>query len=144
MKGVPETVKKLKDSGKRFMYVTNSPLHTRKELSNALQAMGYDANPEEVVCTSHLVATYLKSINFNKKVYLIGCNGIGQELDAVGIPHIGIGVGVNTQLTLICYNSMKSVRNVYSFSDGPCNSRPENGCPEFCARSRSGSGGKRL
>lgn len=38
------------------------------------------------------MAHYLKGIGFTKKVYLLGSNGIGEELKAVGIRHIGVGV----------------------------------------------------
>lgn len=47
---------------------------------------------DEILSTAYLVAHYLKGIGFRKKVYLIGTNGIGEELKAVGIRHTGIGV----------------------------------------------------
>lgn len=47
---------------------------------------------DEILSTAYLVAHYLKGIGFTKKVYLIGSNGIGDELKAVGIRHIGVGV----------------------------------------------------
>ena len=47
---------------------------------------------EEFYSTSYLVAAYLKGIEFKKKVYLFGGKGIADELDNVGIPHIGLGV----------------------------------------------------
>lgn len=50
---------------------------------------------DEILSTAYLVAHYLKDIGFSKKVYLLGSNGIGEELNAVGISHIGVGVSLN-------------------------------------------------
>jgi phosphoglycolate phosphatase len=47
---------------------------------------------DNVISTAYLVAQYLKNHNFTGKVYLIGSSGVTQELDAVGIEHVGTGV----------------------------------------------------
>ncbi len=47
----------------------------------------------DVYSTANMVATYLKNIGFNKKVFLSGTNGIKEELEEAGIPFIGFGVG---------------------------------------------------
>jgi phosphoglycolate phosphatase len=44
-----------------------------------------------MISTSYLAAQYLKSQNFDKKVYIVGSTGISRELDAVGIAHTGVG-----------------------------------------------------
>jgi ribonucleotide monophosphatase NagD (HAD superfamily) len=46
-----------------------------------------------MIGTSYLAASYLKNLGFNKKVYVVGTEGITKELDAVGISHTGVGVG---------------------------------------------------
>ncbi|XP_046747829.1 glycerol-3-phosphate phosphatase-like [Diprion similis] len=53
--------------------------------------MGYDPKPQEIITAAYLVAKYLQNVKFNKKVYVIGGDGIGEELDLVGIRHTGIG-----------------------------------------------------
>ena len=44
---------------------------------------------EEIYSSSYVAAAYLESINFKKKVYVIGEEGILQELDLKGIQHLG-------------------------------------------------------
>ncbi|XP_050675096.1 glycerol-3-phosphate phosphatase isoform X1 [Leptidea sinapis] len=77
--------------GKRVFYVTNNSTKVRADFALKAQDLGFIAEPEEILSTAYLVAHYLKGIGFKKKVYLIGSNGIGDELKAVGIRHIGIG-----------------------------------------------------
>ncbi len=58
---------------------------------------------ECIVTTSAVLSSYLKSIELEGKVYVIGSSGIGQELDLVGISHIGIGV--SWYYYTVCSNS---------------------------------------
>lgn len=90
IKGSPDTVKRLKEIGKRFFYVTNNNSKTRAEFLHKLEHLHYGAKLDELMCTSYLAAAYLKEKNFNKKAYIVGNDGIAKELDAVGIRHIGL------------------------------------------------------
>ena len=56
---------------------------------------------EEIFTTSFLAAAYLKSIGFQKKVYLYGSKGIADELSNHEIPFIGLGVSSFYGLTRI-------------------------------------------
>ncbi len=49
---------------------------------------------DEIFSSSFAAAAYLKSINFQKKVYIVGESGIAEELKMVGIESIGAEVSV--------------------------------------------------
>ncbi|XP_050351403.1 glycerol-3-phosphate phosphatase isoform X1 [Nymphalis io] len=89
--GSAEAMNYFRKLGKKIFYVTNNSTKTRSEFAVKAQQLGFIAEPEEILSTAYLVAHYLKGIGFRKKVYLIGSNGIGDELKAVGIRHTGVG-----------------------------------------------------
>uniref|UniRef100_A0A1B6IA33 4-nitrophenylphosphatase n=2 Tax=Homalodisca liturata TaxID=320908 RepID=A0A1B6IA33_9HEMI len=91
IKGSPEVINKFKTSGKKIFYVTNNSTKTRDQFLDKFKKLGFNATKEEIIGTAYLTAQYLSSLNFNKKVYLIGSPGIAKELDSVGIRHIGVG-----------------------------------------------------
>jgi 4-nitrophenyl phosphatase/phosphoglycolate phosphatase len=54
--------------------------------------LGLDVPAEEIFSSSFAAAAYLEQTNFKstgKKVYVIGEIGICQELDLIGVPHLG-------------------------------------------------------
>ncbi|KAG7296156.1 hypothetical protein JYU34_021255 [Plutella xylostella] len=89
--GAPDAMNYFREIGKKIFYVTNNSTKIRSEFAAKAQQLGFIASTEEILSTAYLVAHYLKGIGFTKKVYLIGSNGIGEELKAVGIRHSGIG-----------------------------------------------------
>ncbi|KAG8332216.1 hypothetical protein J6590_026386 [Homalodisca vitripennis] len=91
IKGSPEVINKFKTSGKKIFYVTNNSTKTRDQFLDKFKKLGFNATKEEIIGTAYLTAQYLSSLNFNKKVYVVGSPGIGKELDSVGIRHIGVG-----------------------------------------------------
>ncbi|XP_033216015.1 glycerol-3-phosphate phosphatase-like [Belonocnema kinseyi] len=80
--------------GKKIFFVTNNSLQTTKQFVEKCKNMGFIAEEEDMLCTSLLVATYLKELNFKKKVYIVGSEGIAKELAAVGIESFGWGPDV--------------------------------------------------
>eukprot|EP00958_Prasinococcus_capsulatus_P002778 scaffold237_cov421-Prasinococcus_capsulatus_cf.AAC.19 len=87
--GVPETLEMLRSKGKRLIFVTNNSTKSRKQYLKKFLSLGLQVNEEEVFSSSFAAAAYLKFINFEKKVYVVGEEGIQQELDLAGIKHIG-------------------------------------------------------
>jgi len=87
--GVPETLNLLRSLGKRLFFVTNNSTKSRAGYLKKFTSLGLNINAEEIYSSSYAAAAYLESINFSKKVYVIGEEGIQQELDLKGIQHIG-------------------------------------------------------
>lgn len=89
--GSADTMNLLRKLGKKIFYVTNNSTKIRSDFALKAQQLGFVASQEEILSTSYLAAHYLKGIGFTEKVYIVGSNGVGDELKAVGIRHIGIG-----------------------------------------------------
>ena len=89
---VPEVLEKLRQMGKKIFFVTNNSTKSRKGYKKKFDGLGLDVAPEEIFSSSFAAAAYLEQTNFaqtGRKVYVIGEIGIEEELDLLGIPHIG-------------------------------------------------------
>lgn len=87
--GVPETLDMLRAAGKRLVFVTNNSTKSRAGYLGKFTGLGLKVNAEEIYSSSYAAAAYLESIDFKKKVYVIGETGILEELDLKGIEHLG-------------------------------------------------------
>ncbi|KAI3988122.1 hypothetical protein MKX01_011911 [Papaver californicum] len=89
--GVPETLDMLRAKGKRLVFVTNNSTKSRKQYGKKFETLGLSVNEEEIFASSFAAAAYLKSINFpkDKKVYVVGEEGILKELDLAEYQHLG-------------------------------------------------------
>lgn len=91
VKGSQETLSALRQMGKKIFFVTNNSTLTRHEYVKKFHKLGFEASVDEIYCTSNAIAGYLQKIGFNKVVYVVGSQGICDELAAVGIRHLDIG-----------------------------------------------------
>lgn len=90
--GIPETLAKLRDAGKKMFFVTNNSTKSRAGYKKKFDSLGLDIPPEEIFSSSFAAAAYLEQTKFKesgKKVYIIGEVGIGDELDLIDVPWIG-------------------------------------------------------
>ncbi|XP_060184324.1 phosphoglycolate phosphatase 1A, chloroplastic-like [Lycium barbarum] len=89
--GVPETLDLLREKGKKLVFVTNNSTKSRKQYGKKFETLGLSVSEEEIFASSFAAAAYLKSIDFpkDKKVYIVGEEGILKELDLAGIQHLG-------------------------------------------------------
>ena len=89
---VPEVLAKLRAMGKRMFFVTNNSTKSRKGYKKKFDGLGLEVEAEEIFSSSFAAAAYLEKTNFKstgRKVYVIGEVGIEEELDLLGIPHLG-------------------------------------------------------
>ncbi|KAG8180311.1 hypothetical protein JTE90_028860 [Oedothorax gibbosus] len=90
--GSVETIHALKKLGKHIIYVTNNSTKSRESYLAKCQKLGFpELTKDDVVSTAFCAAAYLKSLDFKKKVYVLGSQGITDELTSVGIRHLPIG-----------------------------------------------------
>ncbi|KAK4686396.1 4-nitrophenyl phosphatase, partial [Tremellales sp. Uapishka_1] len=90
--GVPETLSMLRKAGKRIIFVTNNARKSRRQYKETFDKLGIEASVEEIFGSAYASAVYVSQIlNFpkDKRVYVIGQEGIEEELDAVGVAHCG-------------------------------------------------------
>ncbi|KAM3387840.1 hypothetical protein ACQJBY_010584 [Aegilops geniculata] len=89
--GVPETLDLLRSKGKRLVFVTNNSTKSRKQYGKKFETLGLSVNEEEIFASSFAAAAYLQSIDFpkDKKVYVIGEEGILKELELAGFQYLG-------------------------------------------------------
>lgn len=84
-------INKLKAIGKKVFFVTNNSTKSREQYVEKCSKLGFNVTKDEIVGSSFVLASYLQQRGFQKKVYIVGSEGVGKELDHVGIKHIGIG-----------------------------------------------------
>ncbi|KAF7805283.1 phosphoglycolate phosphatase 1B, chloroplastic-like [Senna tora] len=91
IEGVPETLDMLRSKGKRLVFVTNNSTKSRKQYGKKFETLGLNVSEEEIFASSFAAAAYLRSIDFpkDKKVYVIGEDGILKELELAGYQYLG-------------------------------------------------------
>ena len=83
--GVPEFVNWMIDSGKKFVFLTNSPEKTPHELSMKLKRMGLDVSADHFYTSAMATAAFLHSQNKDCTAYVIGEAALSKALYDQGI-----------------------------------------------------------
>jgi len=89
--GAVEVMRALRLADKKVLFVTNNASKSRRQLMEKFLALGIEAKPSEVYGSAYAAAAYLSSRpgGFSKKVFVVGMEGVEEELDNVGIEWIG-------------------------------------------------------
>ncbi|XP_060185669.1 phosphoglycolate phosphatase 2 isoform X2 [Lycium barbarum] len=77
--------------GKKLVFVTNNSTKSRKQYAKKFHSLGIPVNEDEIFSSSFAAAMYLKVNDFprEKKVYVIGEEGILEELELAGFTALG-------------------------------------------------------
>ncbi|XP_047308023.1 phosphoglycolate phosphatase 2 [Impatiens glandulifera] len=89
--GVPQTLEMLRSQGKKLVFVTNNSTKSRNQYAQKFRSLGITVTQDEIFSSSFAAAMYLKVNHFpqDKKVYVIGEEGILEELELAGFTALG-------------------------------------------------------
>ena len=82
--GVTEFLKWLEDSGKKYLFLTNSPERTPKELHEKMKRLGITIGEEHFYTSALATASFLSNQNPNGSAYIIGDAGLIHAMYSVG------------------------------------------------------------
>ena len=91
-------------AGKRFFFFTNNSSHDAKECVGKLQKIGYTANEEDIIISSHVCIDFLQRNRAGKTVYLLGNENMTGDFQKAQIPLVEdkpdiVVLGFDTTLT---------------------------------------------
>jgi phosphoglycolate/pyridoxal phosphate phosphatase family enzyme len=101
--GAREAVKALRASGRKVLFFTNNATLSRKGYLEKLRGLGFEAEVGEIYCSAYAAAAWLKGRV--KKVYVVGEEGLVEELELAGLEAAGpdeaecVVVGLDRKLT---------------------------------------------
>ncbi len=80
-----EGVKKLKEMGKKIVFVSNNSTRSRRILLERLRSFGLDVNEEEVMVATYATARFIAREKPGAKVFTTGEDGLKEELELAGL-----------------------------------------------------------
>ncbi len=82
--GAPAAVKKLRDMGLKLRFLTNNATRSRRMIRKYLFENGFSVEEEEIMSSAYCAASYLKERYGKGRVFIIGEEGLAEELDRAG------------------------------------------------------------
>ena len=82
-------IESLRQKNKRLIFTSNRSDRTRQQMLLKLKSLGIDATVDEMFPTSYSTAVYLKAIDFEREVCVIGSDAVREELNLMGIRSTG-------------------------------------------------------
>ncbi|MFH0818210.1 MAG: HAD-IIA family hydrolase [Candidatus Micrarchaeota archaeon] len=82
--GAPAAVKKLREMGLKLRFMTNNATRSRRMLKKHLSENGFVVEEEELMTSAYGAANYLRERFGSGRVFMIGEEGLSEELDRAG------------------------------------------------------------
>ena len=70
--GAERVIRRLREGGKKVVFLSNKPLYTREDYAAKLTRLGIPTAPEEVVNSTFVLIRYLQKIAPGEKVFVMG------------------------------------------------------------------------
>ena len=83
--GAGETVRALRDAGRRVVFLSNKPLERRDAYARKLTRLGIPTEAEDVINSAYVLSVYLKESGLGRRVYATGEPPLLEELRAHGL-----------------------------------------------------------
>ncbi|XP_017057743.1 chronophin [Drosophila ficusphila] len=85
LEGSADVFNLLSASGRKTFVVSNNSEISRTDMAKKAKDLGFEVEEASVLTSSFSVANFLSAKNFQKKAFVMGENGIQQELECLGI-----------------------------------------------------------
>jgi NagD protein len=82
--GADRVIRRLRDEGRRVVFLSNKPLYTREHYAAKLTGLGIPTAPEEVVNSTFVLIRYLTKMAPGTKVFVIGEPPFLKEMEQAG------------------------------------------------------------
>lgn len=91
IKGAPEFIERIRQSGARVMYFTNNASKDRTLYIDKLRRLGFSANSDEIVSSGDVTAAFLNNHRAGKRVYLMGTPACERQFREAGVNLVPMG-----------------------------------------------------
>ncbi|KAG9402823.1 hypothetical protein AC1031_006368 [Aphanomyces cochlioides] len=98
IQGAKEAIALLRSRGKKVVFVTNNSTKSRDTYVNKLVGQGIPATVGDIVTSASACAAFLKKMDVEGKVYVVGEEGLAAEVSAQGFENFGLDHNGKTTL----------------------------------------------
>jgi arabinose operon protein AraL len=82
--GADRLVRRLRENGKKIVFLSNKPIQTREDYASKLTRFGIPTQPEEVINSTFVMVNYLKKLAPLARLFVIGETPFVEELKRAG------------------------------------------------------------